>query len=120
MLTGENIFGLEEGFQELIDNHAVDIIHPDPGTSGAIRETKRIADCRARQGHSHRDSHGRSAGGLHGRGPHVRHAPATLVAMENHAVDMPWWQDLVTGPAKPIVQGRLHRRCPTRRAWAWS
>jgi hypothetical protein len=24
--------------------------------------------------------------------------------MENHAVDMPWWQDLVDGPEKPIIQ----------------
>jgi hypothetical protein len=23
--------------------------------------------------------------------------------MENHAVDIPWWGDLVTGPSKPIV-----------------
>ena len=42
--TGESLFGLEEGFKDLIDNRAVDIIHPDPLTSGAIRETKRIAD----------------------------------------------------------------------------
>ena len=26
-----------------------------------------------------------------------------MLAMENHAVDIPWWDDLVTGPAKPIV-----------------
>ena len=23
--------------------------------------------------------------------------------MENHALDMPWWQDLVTGVPKPII-----------------
>ncbi|MCX6631667.1 MAG: mandelate racemase/muconate lactonizing enzyme family protein [Candidatus Solibacter sp.] len=44
LLTGEDGFGLEEGFQALIDNRAVDIIHPDHGTSGGCRETKRIAD----------------------------------------------------------------------------
>ena len=35
------------------------------------------------------------------------HMIATIkdfVAMENHAVDIPWWGDLVTGPAKPIIQ----------------
>ena len=26
-----------------------------------------------------------------------------LLAMENHALDMPWWQDLVTGFDKPII-----------------
>ncbi|MEK7754043.1 MAG: mandelate racemase/muconate lactonizing enzyme family protein, partial [Acidobacteriota bacterium] len=42
--TGESLFGLEEGFRPFIENRAVDIIHPDPLTSGALRETKRIAD----------------------------------------------------------------------------
>jgi hypothetical protein len=34
------------------------------------------------------------------------HMIATIkdfVAMENHAVDIPWWGDLVTGVPKPIV-----------------
>jgi len=44
LLTGEDGFGLEEGFQQLIDNRAVDYIHLDHGTSGGCRETKRIAD----------------------------------------------------------------------------
>jgi hypothetical protein len=44
ILTGEDGFGLEECFKALIDNKAVDIVQPDPGTSGQCRETKRIAD----------------------------------------------------------------------------
>jgi len=48
--TGESLFGLEEGFRVLIENRAVDIIHPDPLTSGAIRETKRIGDFAAMYG----------------------------------------------------------------------
>ena len=34
------------------------------------------------------------------------HMIATInnfVAMENHALDMPWWQDLVQGMPKPII-----------------
>jgi L-alanine-DL-glutamate epimerase-like enolase superfamily enzyme len=102
-LTGEDIFGLEEGFQDLIENNAIDLIQPDPETSGALRETKRIAD--------YADLHGIPTV-LHFAGSPVGcmasvHLAATLrsfVVMENHAVDMPWWGDLVTGPAKPIVQ----------------
>jgi L-alanine-DL-glutamate epimerase-like enolase superfamily enzyme len=102
-LTGEDTFGLEEGFQDLIDNSAIDLIQPDPETSGALRETKRIAD--------YADLHGIPTV-LHFAGSPVGcmasvHLAATLrsfVVMENHAVDMPWWGDLVTGPAKPIVQ----------------
>jgi L-alanine-DL-glutamate epimerase-like enolase superfamily enzyme len=100
--TGESLFGLEEGFKPLIDNRAVDIIHPDPLTSGAIRETKRICD--------YASLHGVQTA-IHFAGSPVGclasvHMAATLkdmLAMENHAVDIPWWNDLVTGPKKPII-----------------
>jgi L-alanine-DL-glutamate epimerase-like enolase superfamily enzyme len=100
--TGESLFGLEEGFKDLIDNRAIDIIHPDPLTSGAIRETKRIGD--------YASMHGIQTA-IHFAGSPVGcmasvHMAATLkdmLAMENHAVDIPWWNDLVSGPAKPIV-----------------
>jgi L-alanine-DL-glutamate epimerase-like enolase superfamily enzyme len=100
--TGESLFGLEEGFQELIDNRAVDIVHPDPLTAGGIRETKRIGD--------YASMHGIQTA-IHFAGSPVGcmacvHMAATLkdmLAMENHAVDIPWWGDLVSGPSKPIV-----------------
>jgi len=100
--TGESLFGLEEGFQEFIDNQALDIIHPDPLTAGGIRETRRIGDYAA--------MHGIKVA-IHFAGSPVGclasvHMAATLkdmLAMENHAVDIPWWGDLVTGPGKPIV-----------------
>ena len=103
ILTGEDAFGLEEGFQNLIENRAVDIIQPDPETSGALRETKRIAD--------YANSHGIPTV-LHFAGSPVGcmaavHLASTLenfIVMENHAVDMPWWGDLVKGPPKPIIQ----------------
>jgi L-alanine-DL-glutamate epimerase-like enolase superfamily enzyme len=103
ILTGEDAFGLEEGFQNLIDNRAVDIIQPDPETSGGLLETKRISD--------YADMHGIPTV-LHFAGSPVGcmasvHMASTLrnfVVMENHAVDMPWWQDLATGVPKPIIQ----------------
>ena len=103
ILTGEDAFGLEEGFQNLIDHNAVDIIQPDPETSGGLRETKKIAD--------YADMHGIPTV-LHFAGSPVGcmasvHLASTLknfIVMENHAVDMPWWGDLVTGPSKPIIQ----------------
>jgi len=103
VLTGEDIFGLEEGFQDLIDNQAVDLIQPDPETSGALIETKRIAD--------YADLHGIPTV-LHFAGSPVGsmasvHMASTLrnfVVMENHAVDFPWWNELVTGLPNPIVQ----------------
>jgi L-alanine-DL-glutamate epimerase-like enolase superfamily enzyme len=100
--TGESLFGLEEGFRDLIDHYAIDIIHPDPLTAGGIRETKRIADYASMNG---------VQTAIHFAGSPVGcmasvHMAATLkdmLAMENHAVDIPWWGDLVNGPSKPIV-----------------
>lgn len=98
--TGEDAFGLEEGFQPLIDNKAVDVIHPDPGTSGACRETKRIADYAQKQG---------IMVALHMAGSPLgsiasAHVAATLenfLAQECHALDFfEWWQQLLT---KPII-----------------
>ena len=88
-LTGEDAFGLEEGFQNLIDHQAVDIIQPDPETAGGLLETKRIAD--------YAGLHGIPTV-LHFAGSPVGcmasvHLAATLrnfIVMENHAVDMPW------------------------------
>jgi L-alanine-DL-glutamate epimerase-like enolase superfamily enzyme len=101
--TGESLFGLEEGFRPLIENNAVDIIHTDPLTSGALRETKRIADFASLYA---------IPTAVHFAGSPVGcmasvHMIATIkdfVAMENHAVDIPWWGDLITGPTKPIIQ----------------
>lgn len=41
--TGESMFSLES-FQVLIDNQAIDIVHPDMATAGGILETKKIGD----------------------------------------------------------------------------
>jgi L-alanine-DL-glutamate epimerase-like enolase superfamily enzyme len=101
--TGESLFGLEEGFRPLIENMAVDMIHCDPLSSGGIRETKRISDFASMFG---------IPTVIHFAGSPVGcmasvHMVATLkdfTAMENHAIDIPWWNDLVTGPPKPIIQ----------------
>jgi L-alanine-DL-glutamate epimerase-like enolase superfamily enzyme len=104
LLTGEDAFGLEEGFQPLIDNRAIDVIHPDHGTSGACRETKRIAD------YAWKREQIRTA--IHMAGSPLAtyaavHTAATLdafVAMECHAVDfISWWQQLVTGVPQPVI-----------------
>ena len=103
VLTGEDIFGLEEGFQDLIDNRAVNLIQPDPETAGGLIETARIAEAAGRQGIATALHFAGSPVGCMA-GVHVAAIIDKLVAMENHAVDMPWWQDLVTGTPKPIIQ----------------
>ena len=102
ILTGELAFGLEEGFQNLIDNQAVDYLQPDIVGSGGMLEIKRIADYANSKGmpvviHTALSPIGQFA---------AAHLAATLpnfLVCEHHAVEIPWWDDLVTGPSKPII-----------------
>ena len=101
LLTGEDIY-LKEPFMELCRNHAVDIIHPDLATSGGILETKKIGDGAQEYG---------VAMAMHFAGSpvscmanvHCAAATENFLVLENHSVDVPWWNDLVEGVEKPIV-----------------
>ncbi len=101
LLTGEDIY-LKEGFQVLCENHAVGKIHPDLATSGGILETHKIGDLSWEYG---------VPMAMHFAGTpvscmaNVHCAAATLnfLALENHSLDVPWWDSLVEGIEKPIV-----------------
>ena len=101
--TGEDIFGLTS-FQEIIDKRAVDIVHPDLATAGGIRETKRIAD--------YAEEKSSMPCALHFAGSPISfmaniHCAASICdfhALEHHALDIPWWKDLVTGLPDPLIK----------------
>lgn len=100
--TGEDIY-LKEGFVELCRNHAVDVIHPDLATSGGIMETKKIGDMAQEYG---------IPMAMHFAGTpvscmanvHCAAATENFLVLENHSVDVPWWNELVTYDNKPLVQ----------------
>ncbi len=100
-LTGEDIY-LKEPFIEICKKHAVDIIHPDLATSGGLLETKKIGDAAQEYG---------VAMAMHFAGTpisfmanvHCAAATENFLALENHSVDVDWWDDMVTGIEKPIV-----------------
>jgi L-alanine-DL-glutamate epimerase-like enolase superfamily enzyme len=101
ILTGEDIY-LKGPFEVLCRNHAVDIIHPDPLTSGGILETKKIGDMAMEYGvpmavHCAHTPIGALAC------VHAAAATENFLVLENHAVDVPYWSDLVDGIDKPIV-----------------
>src|SRR5262249_36725320 len=101
-LTGEMLFGLEEGWKDLIDNQAVDMIHPDVTNGGGLLEIKKVCDYAAVQGIQAAIHMANSAVGQVAS----VHLAATLInflVLEYHAVDIPWWQDVVTGVEKPII-----------------
>jgi L-alanine-DL-glutamate epimerase-like enolase superfamily enzyme len=101
LLTGEDIY-LKEPFMELCRAHAVDIIHPDLATSGGILETKKIGDGAQEYG---------VPMAMHFAGSpiscmanvHCAAATENFLVLENHSVDVPWWDSLVDGIEKPIV-----------------
>ena len=101
-LTGEDIY-LKDGFKELIEKRAVDIVHPDPVSAGGYLETKRIGD--------YAEEHGIAMALHHASSPisfmgcvHSAAATENFIALEHHSVDKSWWEDLVTGLDKPLVE----------------
>jgi L-alanine-DL-glutamate epimerase-like enolase superfamily enzyme len=100
-LTGEDIY-LKESFRVLCENHAVSKIHPDLATAGGILETKKIGDMAQEYG---------VPMAMHFAGlpvscmasVHCAAATENFLALENHSLDDPWWDDLVEGIEKPII-----------------
>lgn len=101
-LTGEDIY-LKEDFIKLCQNHAVSKIHPDLASAGGILETKKIGDAAMEFG---------VPMAMHFAGSpvscmanvHCAAATQNFLALENHSLDVPWWNDLVEGIEKPIIQ----------------
>lgn len=101
--AGEELY-LWDGFREMIEKRAVDIIHPDLLTSGGMAETKRIADYAERYG---------LPTALHFAGSpiafmanlHTAAAISSFVALEHHGLDLPFWKGLVTGLPEPMMEG---------------
>ena len=84
------------GFRQAIETRAVDIIHPDMLSSGGLTETKRIADHAERFGiptalHACCSPVGFMAN------VHLAASIASLVAVEHHGLDLPFFRNLVTG-----------------------
>jgi L-alanine-DL-glutamate epimerase-like enolase superfamily enzyme len=100
--TGEDIY-LKEGFIDLFRARAVSVIHPDLASSGGILETKKIGDLAQEHG---------IAMAMHMAGSpvsalanvHCAAATENFMVLENHSVDLPWWNDLVEGLTNPIIQ----------------
>lgn len=99
--TGEDIY-LKENFKPILEAGGVSVIHPDILTSGGILENKKIGDMAQEYG---------VAMAVHmAESPiacmaavHSIAATENFLALEFHSVDVPWWQDLVNGLPKPIV-----------------
>lgn len=99
--TGEDIY-LKENFMPLLKSGGVALIHPDVLSTGGILETKKIGDLA--------EEHGVAMAIHMAESPiacmaavHVAAATRNFMALEVHSVDVPWWDSLVEGLPRPLV-----------------
>lgn len=100
--SGENL-SLRHGFRQLIEKQAVNIVSPDFQKAGGVLEGRRIADLAdtyymAVAPHNIGSPIGTIASA------HIAAAIPNFLALEFHASDVPFWEDLAAGCQKPIVQ----------------
>ncbi len=100
--TGEDMY-LAETFEPLLAAGALDLVHPDLLTSGGILETKKLGDLAAKYGAS-MAVHMCESPIASLAGAHMATASENFFALEHDSFDSPWWEDLVIGPVKPIVE----------------
>jgi len=100
--TGEDIY-LKEGFKPLLEARGVSVIHPDVLSSGGILENKKIGDLAQEHGVAMAVHMAESPIGCLAA-VHSVAATENFLALEYHSVDVPWWDDIATGYAKPLVK----------------
>lgn len=100
--TGEDIY-LREGFMDLFEQQAISICHPDLASSGGILETKKIGDTAQEYGIS-MALHMSALPVAQMASVHCAAATENFIALEHHHVDVPWWNDLVTGLPDPLIR----------------
>lgn len=99
--TGEDIY-LKENFKPLLDAGGVSVIHPDILTVGGILELKKVGDLAQDYGVAmaiHMAETPISAMAA----AHAACATENFLAQEFHSVDVPWWDKMVKGIKRPIV-----------------
>ncbi len=100
--TGENLY-LFEGFRRILSEHALDIATPDLQKVGGLSVARRIAEFADGQTipiapHNISSPIGTLASA------HLCAAIPNFLVLEFHGSDVPFWNDLVEGLPKPIIQ----------------
>lgn len=105
--SGENYY-TRFGFREALERHALSILAPDLQKTGGLLEGRRIADMA--------DAYYVAVAPHNIAGPigllaaaHLATAVPNFLALEFHGASVPFYDDLVLGTAKPIIQqGYIH------------
>ncbi len=105
LLTGENRYG-RHGFRDLLEEQATAFVAPDVPKTGGIAETKKIAEL-AETYYVTLAPHNIGSPVATMAGVHVGAATANFLALEFHARDVPWWEDLIVREEPLIRDGRI-------------
>lgn len=105
VLTGENRYG-RHGFRDLLETGAVDFVAPDTPKTGGIAETKKIGDL-ADTYYCALAPHNIGSPVATMAGVHVGATVPNFLALEFHARDVPWWEDMVERSEPLIQDGRI-------------
>jgi len=100
--TGENLY-LFEGFREILQTHAVGVATPDVQKVGGLAVASQIAQFADTQTIPVAPHNISSPVGTLASAHFCASIPNFLV-LEFHASDVPFWDDLVEGVPKPIIQ----------------
>lgn len=103
--TGENRFRVFE-LSDLVYEHAVDILTPDPTTVGGLTETIRIAD-RAEENYIPVSPHNVCSPVGTMACVHLGAAVPNFDLLEYHALEVDWWDDLLERDDPLIRDGRI-------------
>ncbi|MGB9986613.1 mandelate racemase/muconate lactonizing enzyme family protein [Salarchaeum japonicum] len=93
--TGENRFRVFE-LSDLVYDHGVDVLTPDPTTVGGLAETLRVAD-RAEENYMPVSPHNVCSPVGTMACVHLAAAMPNFDVLEFHALEVDWWDDLHTG-----------------------
>ena len=101
--TGEDIY-LKENFKPLLESGGVSIIHPDLLSSGGILENKKIGDM-AQDYAVAMAIHMAESPVACMAAVHSAAATENFLVLENHSVDIDWWDDIVIKKGGKLVRG---------------
>ncbi len=108
ILTGENLSDPGE-FKQLLDAEGTDLAAPDPNNCGGLVNLRRIATLCDLEGVP-LAVHNICSPVATVAAAHAAASVPNFVALEYHAFDVPWWEDLVerTGESGPVIEdGRI-------------
>jgi len=105
ILTGENLYG-RHGFRDLVREGAAGFVAPDVPKTGGIAETKRIAELASTE-YMTLAPHNIGSPVATMAGVHVGAVVPNFLALEYHAREVPWWDDLLARDEPLIRDGRI-------------